>query len=409
MVDIEGLGSTGLFSRKSKVHELTKDVHMLQYWSNICIFETDGGVLIYDIGFEFYGPQILEELRKITDKPVRYIIYGHGHADHAFGAQAIINEAAERAYPRPIIIAHRNLPLRFDRYRHMLAYHAHINSIQFEIPDNLPGFVQNYIYPDLTYDYSMQLQLGSRTFLLNHNMGETDDTTWMWAPETKIAAVSDLWVWSCPNVGNPFKVQRYEIEWAQGLEAIAGREPDFLLPGHGPPITGRKEIINACTTVARALRFLHDQVVHMLNQGKWQEEILHTFEWPDEFQKSPYLQSIYGHPYFIVKAILRRYHGWYDGNPSHLFPTRSTDIAKEIVGLLGDPKKLLDRARVLKEGGEQQLALHLVDLVVESGSGDQYEEALKLKIDLLNALAECEPSLIARNIFKTGARRVGKK
>ena len=380
-------------------------VHFLQFWSNVAVIEADDGVVLFDAGFEFTGPRIVEELRRITDKPVAYIVYGHGHADHAFGAAAVIADARQRNYPRPIIVAHENVSRRFDRYRELLAYHEHINRIQFDIPESLPAFPRNFIYPDLTYREAMSFRLGGLTFQLRHAQGETDDTTWLFIPERRTVCVSDLWVWSCPNIGNPFKVQRYEVEWARALEAVAGRAPELLLPGHGPALEGAEEIQRACLLVARALRYLHDRVVAMLNQGKWPEEILRDFEWPEEFAQSPLLAPVYGHPYFIVQAILRRYHGWYDGNPSRVFPAASAAIGREVLALAGDSERVLERVRSLHHQGETQLALHLVDFVIEGG-GEKEREARELKIKLLQSLAEREPSLIARNIFLVSARRL---
>ncbi len=407
MSDDTKLGSMPLLSSKGGVRHFGNGIHMLQLWSNICIIETDDGVVLFDVGFAFNGRRIVEEVRSITDKPVRYIVYGHGHADHSFGSRAVIKDADARGYPRPVIIGHDNLPRRFDRYRETLEYQAHINRIQFEIPDQMPAFPEKYTYPDQTYSDVMRFQVGGTAFELRHAMGETDDTTWMWIPERKTVCVSDLWVWSCPNIGNPFKVQRYEVEWAQALEEIASLSPELLLPGHGGAIQGADEIGSCCRTVAKALRFLHDQVIRMLNQGKWQEEILQSFEWPEEFAQSPYLASIYGHPYFIVQAVLRRYHGWFDGNESHLFPSSTSEIAREILSLVGEPVKILDRARDLDRQGKTQLALHMVDLLIDSGS-EQKTEALLFKSQLLKIMAQKEQSLIARNIFLGGIRRIDK-
>jgi len=402
------LGSLPLLTDQGGIRHFDNGVHMLQLWSNVAIIEAVDGVVIFDCGFEFTGPRVVEELRAITDKPVKYVIYGHGHADHAFGARAIIKDAENRGHPRPLIVAHENLPLRFDRYREMQGYHEHINRIQFAIPDNLPGFAKRYIYPDLTYRDGMSLALGEVTFELRHSKGETDDTTWMWVPDRKTVCVSDLWVWSCPNIGNPFKVQRYETEWAKTLEEIAAKGPELLLPGHGPAISGAEEIKNGCLTVARSLRLLHQQVVDMLNQGKWQEEILNNFEWPEEFAQSSWLAPIYGHPYFVVMGILRRYHGWYDGNPTHLFPSPGSEVAVEVVEMAGSRDRVLDRARALGREGRTQLALHLVDFAIQSRESPD-KEALELKIELLEEAAEKEQSLIARNILLGGVRQIRKE
>jgi alkyl sulfatase BDS1-like metallo-beta-lactamase superfamily hydrolase len=146
----------------------------------------------------------------------------------------------------------------------------------------------------------------------------------------------------------------------------------------------------------------------MLNAGKWQEEILNSFIWPDEFAQSPWLASIYGHPYFIVQGILRRYHGWYDGNPSRLFPAKSAAIAREVVALAGDQDRVLARAKALHEEGQTQLALHLIDFAIQSQDPPD-RGALELKSQWLQQLAAQEKSLIARNILLSGARQIGKE
>jgi alkyl sulfatase BDS1-like metallo-beta-lactamase superfamily hydrolase len=405
MSEDTGLGSQTLFFTEGGIEHFGNGVHLLRLFANTCIIETDEGVVLFDVGLEFNGPRIVEEVRAITDKPVRYIVYGHGHADHAFGAQAIFTDAEACGHPRPVILAQENVPKRFDRYREMLPYHEHINRIQFGIPEDFPAFSRTYIYPDETYSDAMSFTLGGTVFELRHAMGETDDATWMWVPELDTVCVSDLWVWSCPNVGNPFKVQRYALEWAEALEAVAALSPGLMLPGHGAAIADAETVKDACLTVARALRFLHDQVVAMLNEGKWQDEILRSFEWPAEFAESPYLAPIYGHPYFIVQGLLRLYHGWFDGNASHLFPSSSSRIAGEVLGLTASPDRVLDRARALAKGGDTQLALHLVDFVLD-GADELRTEALELKAECLNRLADREKSFIARNIFLGEVRRI---
>lgn len=402
-----GLGNESPFFIQGGVQQFDNGVHMLQLFSNICIIETTDGVVLFDVGLEFNGPRIVDEVRAITDKPVKYIIYGHGHADHAFGTQSILMDAEACGHPRPIILAHENVGKRFARYQRMLPYHEHINRIQFGIPENIPAFSRTYTYPDETYRDTTSFNLGGTTFELRHAMGETDDATWVWMPELKTVCLSDLWVWSCPNVGNPFKVQRYAREWAEALEAVAALSPELMLPGHGAAVAGAQEIEDGCLTVSRALRFLDDQVVSMLNEGKWPEEILLSFEWPEEFAQSKYLAPIYGHPYFVVQGLLRLYHGWFDGNASHLFPSSTADIALEIVGLIGDPDRVLARSRALAEEGRVQLALHLVDLVLDSSS-EPHDEALEMKAGLLEALANSEESSIARNIFTSSSSSVAR-
>jgi alkyl sulfatase BDS1-like metallo-beta-lactamase superfamily hydrolase len=101
--------------------------------------------------------------------------------------------------------------------------------------------------------------------------------------------------------------------------------------------------------------------------------------------------------------VHRRYAGWYNGNPSELFPARSAEIAAEVVKLAGGDR-ILQEAQRLKADGKIQLSLNVIDFVVK-GTQDKsvQKEALVLKSELLKARADVEPSYIARNIFRTGA------
>ncbi|MBC7253237.1 MAG: MBL fold metallo-hydrolase [Actinobacteria bacterium] len=404
MAEDTSLGSSPLFSGEAEMIRVVDGVHMLRMWANVCIVESGEGVVLFDAGLPFHGPRIVEELRRLTDAPVLYIIYGHGHADHAFGTPFLLRDAEERGYPRPRVIAHEALPRRFDRYRRMLPYHERINRMQFDIPEGIPAFPWEYVYPDETIRDALTLRVGEFTLELRHARGETDDHLWLWIPERKVACVSDFWVWSCPNVGNPFKVQRYALEWAVALEEVAQRSPEVLLPGHGSPLLGVETIGEACLQVSEALRYLDQQVVDMLNGGMWQEEILHSFQWPEEYARSPYLAPIYGHPYFVVQALLRQYHGWYDGNPSHLFPSPEAEIAAEVLALAGE-ERVFGRAKELEGKGELQLSLHLLDFLLAGGAGARME-AMEVKARILERMAGEERSLIARNILLAGAREL---
>ena len=105
-----------------------------------------------------------------------------------------------------------------------------------------------------------------------------------------------------------------------------------------------------------------------------------------------------------VRDVLRRYMGWYDGNPSMVFPSTRAQIATEVVGLIGGVDALLARADALATGdaAEQQLALHLVDYVIFN-NGEGVTEARRRKADLLDARAAGERSFVAHNVLKSAA------
>ncbi len=385
--------------------EVTPGIILVGGFGNSGVVITEEGVVVVDAGVgEGTGRRIVRTIRERTEAPIHTIIYTHGHFDHAYNMRPLLADAESRGHPRPRIIAHEAVIRRFERYKKLFGHHEHINRIEYDIPEEVEVLPPDFFYPDITYSDAMKFKLGGLTFELYHAMGETDDVTWVWIPERKTAIVGDLVVWSCPNIGNPLKVQRYEVEWAEALERIAGKEPDFLLPGHGPAVKGELTT-EICLNTAKFLRYLHDEVVRLLNEGCWIEEILERVKIPEEFESKPYLAPIYGCPTFIIHDIQRRYSGWFSGNPSNLFPSKSAEIAEEVVRLSSE-EELLKRAKELGEEGKTQLALHLVDFVIEGAKDRQSrKQALELKAELLEARAKAERSYIARNIFRYGIKK----
>lgn len=396
----------GIHYTQDAPQRLAEGVHLLPLFGNATCIDTGDGLVVVDTCARGRGPRLLEMIRALSDAPIRYVIYTHGHLDHAFGVWALLEEAERRGRPRPVIVAHEAVRARFDRYREMAPYTDAINRIQFAVPAGQRIIApERFHYPDVVYRDRLTLPVGGLTFELTHAKGETDDATWVWVPERRVACAGDLFLWSCPNIGNPFKVQRYEVEWAEALESIAACRPEAMAPGHGPGLVGAEGVRAACLDTARALRWLHDEVVRRLNAGMWPEEILEEVAaLPDDLAAKPYLAPTYGCPTFVVHGILRRYHGWFDGNAAHLFPSPRRRIAREIVDLGGEAA-LLARARAHAGAGDPQLALHLVDFVLDGGAPGFAAEAQGLKAELLTARAKGEPSFIARSIFTNGAER----
>ncbi len=386
--------------------DITPDVFMIAGFGNTTVVATEEGLVVIDVPAGS-SENIVKTIREKTNAPIRYIIYTHVHADHAFTARALLEDAERRNHPKPAVIAQQRSLAHLTRYKEMQSYNWYINQIQagqgFQRPTGKEKFLPDAIvYPDITYVDVMSFRLGSITFELHHYLGETDDGTWVWIPEKKTAVVGDLLEGSCPNIGNPFKVQRYEVEWAEALEHIAGKNPDFLVPGHGPVRKGAK-VHEWCLDTAKYLRFFHTEVVRLLNEGYWIEDILHMVKPPAELSTKRFLSNIYGCTEFMIHGIYRRYAGWFNGNASDLFPSKSADIAAEIIRLTS-PDILIKRALALKASGEIQLALHLVDFVIKGASQNQQKkEALLLKAELLDARAALEVNQIARNIMIVGA------
>jgi alkyl sulfatase BDS1-like metallo-beta-lactamase superfamily hydrolase len=226
----------------------------------------------------------------------------------------------------------------------------------------------------------------------------------VWMPLRRVAMVGDLIISSLPNTGNPNKVQRYTLEWAEALERIAARRPRCILPGHGPVYRTEERCEEVLRETARALRFIHDEVVRRLNDGQWPVEIVEAdIQLPPELASQPFLAPIYGCTAFIVRDVIRRYAGWWSGQPSQLFPVSRRDHARDLLAICGR-EMLLEQARSLKSSGELKRALAMAELALDADPGDQ--EAIRLNGEILEDIARTEPSFIARNLFTGAARKL---
>ena len=368
---------------------------------NSTVFIGERGLLIVDTAQERFTPAILSGLRAdYSQAPIEAIVYTHGHIDHVTGAEAIIAEAQGRKDRRPRIIAHSDLPARFDRYRLLARQNDHINRIQFNLPaDAKPFSGAALTYPDTTYHDGITTTVGGTVFELHHCRGETDDETWVWCPSRRALCTGDTFVWCSPNAGNPYKVQRYALDWARGLEQMAALRPLHLLPGHGPVLSGEERIQEALLSTAQFLRSIHDQVVDGMNEGKWLEDIIRDIDWPAT--DKPWLQPVYDHPQFIARNVYRLYGGWYDGDPANILPAHSEEISGALVAATG-AAPILARARKLRGDGDLQLACHLTDFVRKGEPENR--EAWELWRDLFTARAAEETSLMARGAFHSAVR-----
>jgi cyclase len=91
------------------------NVHLLVgAGGNIAVQTGDDGVLVVDTGLSQYAEKTLAAIRKLSDKPIRYIINTHFHADHT-GGNEVIGKAGSTVQGNPTaIIAHENVLKRMS-------------------------------------------------------------------------------------------------------------------------------------------------------------------------------------------------------------------------------------------------------------------------------------------------------
>jgi alkyl sulfatase BDS1-like metallo-beta-lactamase superfamily hydrolase len=381
------------------VEELATGVFFLHAFANVTVVRTDAGLLLVDTATYTARAKTFAAVRAVDAGPLAAAVYTHGHVDHACGLPPFLAEAAQRGWPRPRIVGHRNVAARFDRYRTTRDFNALINARQFSIP---PSWPDDYDYPDATYDDGHTLDLGGVRLELTHARGETDDHTWLWWPARRILWTGDLFIWVSPNAGNPQKVQRYAGEWAAALRQMAARGAELLIPGHGMPIVGGARVQQALEETAQWLEHLERETLARMNAGADLDTVLAEVQPPAHLAGRPYLHAVYDEPQYVVRNIWRLYGGWYDGVPSHLQPAPHAALGREVAALAGGARRLVERAQALAAAGEPALACHLADWAV--AAEPQSREAHAARAAIYAARAQDSAALMTRGIFTEAAR-----
>jgi len=299
-----------------------------------------------------------------------------------------------------------------DRYTATSDWNLIINQRQFggissdmglHIGSSAQSFLPlNTLRPDEVFQTMHSFIAGNTTVELHHARGETDDHLWAWFPEKKWLFSGDFVIWNFPNAGNPQKVQRYAMEWAQALRRMIAQGPELLVPAHGLPIEGKARIAGVLDDIASALETLVAQVIEMMNAGATLDSIIHTVKVPQQVLDKPYLRPFYDEPEFVVRNIWRLYGGWWDGAASRLKPAADAVVATELAHLAGGPEVLMRRALELMASGEIRLACHLADLAGWAAPDDAAIHADRATV--YNKRRDLEMSLMSKGIYKAAAR-----
>ena len=353
-----------------------------------------------DTNIGFKAPEVIADLRGITDLPLEAIAITHGHVDHCMGAYHYIQDNLKRGYQRPKVIGHRNLRDRIDKNKLLEGHRLGTDKKQFQVEMDLRDL---FVYPDVEFEDRLTISVADQTFNIVFGHGHTEDSLWVYNPERKVLCAGDLFQWTAPNVGNPYKMQRFALENAKALEEMAAQGAEVLCPGHGPVITGKKEIETCLLTTARYLHHIQDHVVACLNRGMILEETIDSLVMPEELMNSKWLPPLYGHPVFIARGIFKRYAGYYTGHPAELFPPRYAELSAEVLALAGSADALIERAQRLYADGKTELACQLAEWVVEGDSENQ--KGWEVYGQLFMNRAEKEFNMQARGAWNNAVRK----
>lgn len=207
------------------VKSMGDGLYVFRWWVYRNIFlVTDEGVIVTDPMNPKAAQLLLGEIRKITDKPIKYVVYSHNHHDHISGGNIFKEEGAK--------------------------FVAHTNVLK-ELGDHASPVTP---LPDITFDDSYTLKLGGRTLELSY-FGKNHGASLvvMRLPKEKAIFVVDIV--TPRRVAFRGMPDFWPDDWIRSLKEIEKMDFDYVISGHGPET---QPAIDPASVVAEQRVYLED-------------------------------------------------------------------------------------------------------------------------------------------------------
>jgi glyoxylase-like metal-dependent hydrolase (beta-lactamase superfamily II) len=198
------------------VTELAPGIHRLMVRNAVSVVVAHGqdGTLVIDAGYQQTTDRLMEEIQKLSDTPIRYLINTHLHGDHTGGNQVIGKNVP--------VIAHKSV-------------REYLSKEQRRGENVTPAFPE-FARPEILVENDLNLVMNGETISITHLPGgHTEGDLLVYFPDSKVLVVGDLLFAGffpyvdTSNGGNPFK-------YLENVSYIIDNYPSDVVinGGHGP-------------------------------------------------------------------------------------------------------------------------------------------------------------------------------
>jgi len=170
---------------------------------DIAVRVTSEGMIVVDDKYQENVAEVLEQLKRLSPQPVRYLLNTHHHTDHAGGDAVFIKTTP--------IVAHRNVRENFLRNKQ-------------------PGA------PGVTFTDQASVFVGgveARAYYFGR--AHTNGDAVIYFPDLKVIHTGDLITEGMPVMDYPNGASA--VEWVKVLDAVLTLDFDTVIPGHGKLLT----------------------------------------------------------------------------------------------------------------------------------------------------------------------------
>ena len=225
-------------------------IHNAVVPGNTTVLVTNDGVLLVDDKFEIDHAGIMAELKKITSKPVKYVINTHHHADHSGG------NAKMQAMDVKIL--------------------ATQEAREQMVISNQPGI------PDIVIEHHAHVFLGGKNVALFHyGRAHTNGDLVVLFPAERVLAAGDMFTKGddVPELID-YSGGGSGVEWPQTLQSVLQLDFDTVVPGHGP-VSTKKDLADFRQSTIRLVSRVREMNRAKKSKDEIKQMLGKEFHWAD--------------------------------------------------------------------------------------------------------------------------------
>lgn len=219
----------------------------------------DDGVMVVDTqATPLMAGRVLEKIRSVTDKPVKYVLMTHYHAVRVLGASAYEPDhviASQDTYDLIVERGQQDWQSEFERFPRLFNGH-----------ETIPGLT----WPNIVFKGEMTLWMGQTEIkIMQLGRGHTKGDTVVWLPKERVLFSGDLVEYGA----TPYTGDAYLLDWPATLDNVAALDPVALVPGRGDALTTPETIKEGIGGTRAFITAMYAAVKAGKEQGKALKEI----------------------------------------------------------------------------------------------------------------------------------------
>ncbi|MCP4256444.1 MAG: MBL fold metallo-hydrolase [Planctomycetes bacterium] len=358
---------------------------------------------------------------QLGERPVVAVVYSHSHADHFGGVRGVVDiedvNSGKVKIIAPIgfmdhavsenIYAGNAMNRRLFYQYGVLLPRSPFGHVDQSIGKNTAAGNLGLIPPTVIIEKEIEEMTVDGVKMVFQNTPGTEapaemntyfpDMKAFWAAENITGTIHNIYTLRGALV-------RDALEWSKQINKalyMFGQDAEVMFASHSWPRWGNDRVQEVMRSQRDTYAHLNNGVLHLANQGVTINQMHNEYEVPKSLQQQWAARSYHGSVQHNSRAVINRYLGYWDGNPTTLIPLSPEDSAPLYVEMMGGAKPIIAKGKALYDQGKYRHAQEILNKLVYAEP--QNQQAKDLLADVFEQIGYQQESPSVRNSFLAAA------